>query len=343
VELKSKIASMLLNAGLNEEISAVKLLSSGGNNRAYRVSTRSGAYLAKQYFTHAGDLRDRLGSEYAFLVHAQRVAPGLTPRPLAADLDANLALYEFVEGRSLNAGELKDDHLEAAASFFVALNSVQDETSKQLPLASEACFAINDHIALIDARLEKLQALPRVSPENLEACKLAEAIVFGWQAIKANIRVGAQESGLDLAAPLSDDQRCISPSDFGFHNALVTPDGSLCFIDFEYAGWDDPAKMVGDFFSQLAVPVADRFFPKFVETCLSSLPRYRELLARSNLLRPAYQIKWCCIALNVFMPVNLERRKFANPELDEVSLKRDQLTKATRLFKSVHGIDHGLH
>src|SRR5258708_29751946 len=41
---------------------------------------------------------------------------------------------------------------------------------------------------------------------------------------------------------------------FGFHNALLRPSQELCFLDFEYAGHDDPAKMVGDFFSQPAIP-----------------------------------------------------------------------------------------
>src|SRR5690606_1492036 len=41
--------------------------------------------------------------------------------------------------------------------------------------------------------------------------------------------------------------RLLSPSDFGFHNMLRRDDGSLAFIDFEYFGWDDPAKLAADF------------------------------------------------------------------------------------------------
>ena len=40
--------------------------------------------------------------------------------------------------------------------------------------------------------------------------------------------------------------RVLSPSDFGFHNALRRPDGTIVFVDFEYFGWDDPAKMMAD-------------------------------------------------------------------------------------------------
>jgi len=53
-----------------------------------------------------------------------------------------------------------------------------------------------------------------------------------------------------MAQALPADETCLSPSDFGFHNALVDPSGALSFLDFEYAGRDDPAKPVSDFFCQ---------------------------------------------------------------------------------------------
>ena len=39
----------------------------------------------------------------------------------------------------------------------------------------------------------------------------------------------------------------MSPSDFGLQNTLFTKN-KLFFIDFEYAGLDDPAKCLLDFF-----------------------------------------------------------------------------------------------
>ena len=42
---------------------------------------------------------------------------------------------------------------------------------------------------------------------------------------------------------------CISASDFGLHNAIMTERG-IVFFDFEFAGWDDPAKAIVDFLLQ---------------------------------------------------------------------------------------------
>ena len=52
----------------------------------------------------------------------------------------------------------------------------------------------------------------------------------------------------DFNMELEEDEKIISPSDFGLHNAKLGEDGKLAFFDFEYAGWDDPAKTIADFF-----------------------------------------------------------------------------------------------
>src|SRR5581483_2047702 len=110
--------------------------------------------------------------------------------------------------------------------------------------------------------------------------------------------------------------RCISPSDFGFHNALLKPDGKLCFIDFEYAGWDDPAKTVCDFFCQPSVPVDRKHLGRFVEGIIPGFQDPERLEQRIRALLPVYGIKWCCILLNEFLPVGKARRRFASEDCD---------------------------
>ena len=151
------------------------------------------------------------------------------------------------------------------------------------------------------------------------------------------------KADIDPSMELDSAQRCVSPSDFGFHNALREADGNIRFLDFEYAGWDDPAKMTGDFFAQLAVPVPANLFGYFVQACVTPFAAPTELIRRAELLRPLYRVKWCCIALNVFLPVHMARRKFADPHLDEAALKRAQLAKAHTLYQSLETSTHGLH
>ena len=43
------------------------------------------------------------------------------------------------------------------------------------------------------------------------------------------------------------NQLILSPSDFGFHN-IVKNKKKLYFLDFEYSGFDDPLKLLSDFY-----------------------------------------------------------------------------------------------
>ena len=116
------------------------------------------------------------------------------------------------------------------------------------------------------------------------------------------------------------------------------------FIDFEYAGIDDPAKMAGDFFAQLAVPVPAEYFNDFVRQCMQVFPDANSLIERAKLLRPLYKVKWCCIAMNVFLPEHMARRKFANADLDQSQIKQTQLYKAEQILKSLQQETiHGIH
>lgn len=343
MELSVQLSDMLTRAGCAGKIHRITLLTSGGNNKAWRVDADAGSFLAKRYFRHDGDLRDRLSAEFEFARYAQACAPGLVARAIHSEPASGFSIFQFLSGQPVRAGEVGADEVLAAARFFAVLNGKNRQVdAAHLPTASEACFSIAEHLSLVRRRIDGLH-------EAVAQTKTGDAVIFVgdlsryWQKLEASVIAASQAEAIAVDLPLPPEDRCLSPSDFGFHNALRSEAEGIRFIDFEYAGWDDPAKMVGDFFAQLAVPVPVEFFGAFVDTALSGFMNKRALIRRAELLRPVYQVKWCCIALNVFLPVNLARRKFANPDLDETALKETQLAKARSLFQSMDTRNHGLH
>jgi hypothetical protein len=342
-DLTGGVLALLAKAGLDQEIVSIDTCSNGGNNRAYRVQTRHGIFAVKQYFRHEGDRRDRLDTEFKFLTYADHVATGFAPKPYVKDDAAGIALYEFVDGQAFSPGDVGRHEVRRAAEFFQALN--QDdarEQSRALPFASEACFSIKDHIELISERIAALAGIVSRDDEDSQLETLVQKLLGHWREMVAELSGLAHAARLDVNAYLEESQRCVSPSDFGFHNALREAGGGIRFLDFEYAGRDDPAKMAGDFFAQLAVPVPDELFGEFVKTCFAHLPFADDLILRAQLLRPVYRVKWCCIALNVFLPTNIARRQFANPNLDVSTLKRAQLAKAYKIYQSFGEINLGI-
>jgi hypothetical protein len=105
----------------------------------------------------------------------------------------------------------------------------------------------------------------------------------------------------------------------------------LKFIDFEYAGWDDPAKTVCDFFCQPAVPVPREHFERFLAAVVSATGE-AATRGRAALLLPVYELKWCCIMLNEFLSVGDDRRSFAR--VDE--------SHETRRLKQLHKVEAAL-
>ncbi len=332
-ELAARIPSLLRAAGLAARVTDIAPLAGGGNNRLWRVVTPAGPVLAKLYFRHEGDRRDRLGAEFAFLQHAHAVAPEACPRPLAKDDAEGLALYEFVDGSPVRPGEIGAAEVAAAIDFLHAVNRERQQ-APMLGDVAEACFSIAAHLDLVGGRVDHVLAALR-DDRLSDAAAVAARLDTAWHHCREAVRAAAPALGLDVAVTLTVGERILSPSDFGFHNSLRRNDGRLCFIDFEYAGWDDPAKTVGDFFQQPALPVPAEHFDRLAQAVAAETDAAAAALARIRLLRPVYAAKWCCILLNVFLPVHLARRRFADPALDEAALKRAQLDKVARPIAAI--------
>ena len=306
-------------------------LAGAANNRVFRAEAGDKRYLLKAYFRHAGDPRDRLAAEFSFAKFAWSKGVRRLPEPIASDPADGIALYGFVEGRRLGPADATPERVREAAGFFAELNQHRSQ-AKKLPTASEACFSIAEHLELIGGRVERLRGLDPEEPAGKEALAFVkEELTQAWEEARRIALAGAHGLGLGEGEPLCENDRCVSPSDFGFHNALLAADGKLRFIDFEYAGMDDPAKMLCDFFLQPAVPAPLSERRVFAELALAPFADSRGLLERADVLRDAYRIKWCCILLNDFLPVGAARRRFAGA-LGSTDLIA-QLGKARRLLR----------
>lgn len=304
-------------------------LEGGKNNQVFRVDTDAGEPLVlKRYFHDPRDGRDRLAAEWNFLDHAWRHGVRSIPQPLAKDASGRSALYSFVAGRKLAAMELEPHHIDAAADFIGEINSAGHAGFDP---ASDACFCISDHLQLVERRLLRLAALDTEIPHAAAARRFVFVdLRQAWDAVRARTLREVLGLGLDLHQCLADAECWLSPSDFGFHNALADDGGKLVFLDFEYAGRDDPAKLVTDFFCQPQVPVLSGLRARFLKR-LALDPAAR---ARFDILLDACRVKWACILLNEFLPVGAARRAFADPAEREARCAA-QLQKAKAMLAKI--------
>lgn len=300
-------------------------LSGGANNRVWEVRYPQGRFLLKEYYTGAEGGRDRFSSEQAFYRLAAERVPGQVARAVAWDTEGKAALFDWIEGDKLSSGKVEAEHVSQAMDFFEALNRHPLPEHSALPEAAESARSVERHLEIIDQRVARLTELSGSGPEARQAADLVRnGISPAWEIIRKRLvkEWPSRGKGSSLCPP------CVSPSDFGFHNALLRADGRLCFFDFEYAGWDDPAKMLADFFSQPRIPVPAKFFPAAVKRVAGILNADPLLEERTRALWPAYQLKWICIMLNEFLPQGESRRQFSFGAPVRETLQQEKLGQA---------------
>jgi hypothetical protein len=300
----------------------------------FRLRSEAGDRVLKSYFQNPADPRDRFRAERAFYDHLWSAGVRRTPEPLGWDAEQRLGLFSHVAGRKLASDEITDVMVGQAADFILEVNQSLPPDTSVIPIASEACFSMVEHLETVDRRVRRLQDLSAETELDQAAVDFVRAELNPtWERLRAKI-VAEAGAGLTDMLPLS--ARCLSPSDFGFHNALLAADGGLRFFDFEYAGWDDPAKLVCDFFCQPERPVSISHWDHWIGKLETKFTESLTLLARSKCLLPAYRVKWCCIILNEFLRSDRARREFSLGGGVAEQRKRAQLIKAQAMLRLVN-------
>ena len=203
---------------LAQDVARVEPIGGGGNSRVYRVvapmdgATRSNPISVATTIPAIG-----LALEFAALQFLWGQEVDCVPQPLAMDRQELCAVYEFVAGRKIKPAEIAAVDIEAAVQFVDQLRALAREpASARLPLAAEAFFSGPALLANIQSRLDRLlqhQADPAGDRSFHEF--MEDAFLPAW------VQVAAWSRSHDwYDRELPPTERTLSPSDFGFHNAI---------------------------------------------------------------------------------------------------------------------------
>jgi hypothetical protein len=313
---------------LGESVEDLDAVEGGRNSRVYRVTVAPLRHYAfKTYFRHASDARARMRTEFDSLTFLWRNGVRQVPEPVAASDEHECAAYRWVEGEKIPAGAVTGELIETAGAFLGRLAKLKQRPgSDHLPAASEACFS---GAALVDVLRRRLQPLlDQSGPPELGAFLTHDLS----PALDAICQWSRARLGESFDGELRPEFRTLSPSDFGFHNALRVP-GGVVFLDLEYFGWDDPAKMICDFLLHPAMALTPALKHGFATAMFREFPEARD---RVKAFYPLFGLKWCLIMLNEFLPAHLLRRRFAGlHECDRAARQTEQLAKAAALLSTI--------
>ena len=329
-EMEKQIAKVLRHH-LKKEARAFRQLKGGRNSRVFRVDCADGEPVAvKAYFRSARDRRDRMGGEFRALQLLQSEGVRKVAAPLAADDEQHIAVYEFIEGAHFAPTEIAPLDIQQAVSFLGALKRIATgHAADHFPPASEACFSIEAIFENVNGRFATLERAAVREPALAQFLH-NEFVPFSTSA-EQWCRDFCREHGIDPAQEISRQARTLSPSDFGFHNTLRRPNGELAFLDFEYFGWDDPAKTVSDFVLHPGMKLPPLLKQQFFAAALGVFSESPKIEARVRAVYPLFALKWATILLNEFTLDHGARRSFA-VGASGVWSQTTQLEKARRFL-----------
>ena len=276
-----------------DETYAIKRIYGGVNNKVYLAYNKYNKIIIKLCEEVNANLLDKYISERDFLLYANEVSGDYTPKLVFADDINRCLLIEYIDGQEYKDG---DDTLENVLDAAVFLRQLNDDIEKaKLFLKNDAkdgFFSVSQHILDVSNRIYSLSTEHLMPYEKKIAQTLLNRLSKKFDALKNSLEAIEYED--------SNPIRCISPSDFGLHNA-INRNGRPVFIDFEFAGWDDPAKTVIDFFLQPKINISNRYASTMMNSYVNQIDK-KYLAHRINILAPVLHLKWCTIILNVLNP-----------------------------------------
>lgn len=297
---------------LGYKIQSARKMPKGFNSIIYKITDKNNnAFIAKKYIRYPNDTYRRLETEYRAFDFLWRHGIRSIPEPIIKSTSDDIGIYRFIEGKRYPKGSYATIDVLRIIRFWRRIHELSKQPSaRELDRAKEACLSIAGGLSEVNKRLNELRS--RVSFVGTELSSL-------YQLVRERIKNIAEEANLDPKKILPRRYQTLSPSDFGFHNSLRTHSGKLVFIDFEYFGWDDPAKMVADFFlhPKMNFPISMRAF--FFNHISKEIPQDKTFSKRVAIMYLLQSVRWCLIMLNVHVRMRGDSKR--------LSLQRDKVRK----------------
>ncbi|MCL5409855.1 MAG: phosphotransferase [Patescibacteria group bacterium] len=317
-QLKTK-----LNIGVKNATEVKK----GYSNRLFCLTTTKGIKLLAKFYSP--DSNHGLQREFTAFKFLRDNSITSVPQAILKNTHFQFGVYSFEKGKTKSIKEYSRRDLDQMLNFIVQLQSFKPEVVKvRFLTAYGACLSIKDYAEWSYSYLNRFLRADSTykkyvfSDNNLTEPSIKELVDKTVKNITTSL------SNEEFTKPISNHEKRLNPSDFGAHNILLRPDRSLCFVDFEDFGWDDPIRIIADFIAHDQTrSLADNDKKYFIDSY-----KERVNLSKGDSKRLAIAIKltklqWLTYHLAAFTSEVITRKKFAQSDFDEKLYFRDQAKK----------------
>ena len=234
------------------------------------------------------------------------------PMPVKLDDDLNWAMFEWIRGSEVSRPS--DSFIAASLMFVEKLSRISSQADSVIfPRASASILSGEEAELQLITRFERSRNVLGEEPKlrrflDDEFCRSLTKVI-DWFRLE-------WEKILDYDRTLPIEEQTLSPSDFGYHNCIWSTKGEYVFLDFEYFGRDDPAKLAGDFLLHPGMTLDRSHREKWLLgiRCLFG----PKVLARLRILWPMLGLIWCMILLNSLRKRFELKQQFVQTEIDGI-------------------------
>lgn len=311
-------------------VKMASLVKGRGNSRIYKLTAvNDTSYALKIYPDRQLDSRQRLETEYT---SCQYLVESGFPVMKAYTINENLnwAIYGWLSGHTIDS--VDNEFIDSAVGFIKALytESRGCHDKDRFAEASEACLSGKTIVQQINTRLDRLK--------KTDSLELNDFLQKEFSPIFEMLTIKAREKVADVFdSRLTRELQMMSPSDFGSHNAVKEDSGRIMFFDFEYFGWDDPVKLISDFYWHPGMNLSQELKAKWLNSVKDIFKSDVSYELRLSAYLPLYALRWCLILLNEYLPDRLINRLTANHqnEMNVTQMLADQLSKSRILLDQI--------
>lgn len=270
----------------------------GVNNKVWRVTCKQGnSYALKLYkpMQKRTDF-DRFLAETTFLRHCKYQRINNTPELIHGSSDKRFNLLSWIEGE--RPSELTTSDTDQIVHFIKRLNKNME------------CYRSNQFKPAPDSISKKITAADRLQ-ERLEETKkniqkfdniITKASKYWLEKVlirscQAEINTFNDSREKMNRQNKSKESIILSPSDVGLHNT-IRKQAELKFIDFEYSGLDDVAKLTADWIIHPEFGFNRELEKYFIEGIDRELEfKDKSWIAKYLSIKKLSILKWCLIVI----------------------------------------------
>ena len=294
----------------------IETIVAGKNNLVEKIFYKKKIFIYKKYLKDQGNgiNYSRYKSETSFINLLTSKNIKNLPLILATDPYSQENLFNFINGKKVKKITKKD--IRQCINFIKKINfQISNKKISNFKMATEACISIDDHIKTAERRILMLSKFPKnygiykktkkfINQELKEAFTISKNNIY--QLFSKN----------EINEKLKEKELILSPSDFGFHN-IIKKNSKLYFFDFEYAGKDDPVKLMSDYICQPDYKLNISQINFFYRNILKMFKNKKKINKRFQAVINIHRIKWCCVILSEILSKQyFKRRKFAKSNIN---------------------------